>query len=181
MYRLFEILSFLFCFLTILKIKTQNEFFKWYYLAPPMFVAAIFIHPGLNSQSLYDIAWTYALYLEAVALLPQIHLFTKRGILIEKCRGNHWVPHIQLRYHTIPEQDHLTSILVPHLRRTQQRIRRHHNQCSPLPLRILCPRSTSVIHRNILFRSLAHDSRLRDQISPKLVERNTFGDASTLR
>lgn len=46
-----------------------------------MLVAAYLVHPGLNAESLYDIAWTYALYLESFALLPQIHLFTKSGII----------------------------------------------------------------------------------------------------
>ena len=36
-------------------------------------------HPTLNNFFLTDTAWTAALYLEAVAVLPQITLFNSRG------------------------------------------------------------------------------------------------------
>lgn len=88
MYRLFEILSFIFCVLTIFKIKPTDELYKWYYFAPVMLILAICIHPGLNGLSFFDISWTYALYLESVALLPQIHMFTKREGVIDYHTSN---------------------------------------------------------------------------------------------
>lgn len=55
------------------------EIIKWYFLAPPMLLLAYFIHPGLNYFAPLDIIWTFGLYLESVALLPQVLLFMKRG------------------------------------------------------------------------------------------------------
>lgn len=55
-----------------------------------MLILAYFIHPGLNSHSICDISWVFALYMESLAILPQIHLFTKRGkLMISIGRGNY--------------------------------------------------------------------------------------------
>jgi hypothetical protein len=35
------------------------------------------LHPSLNQYWLTDIAWTFALYLEAVAILPQLVMFQR--------------------------------------------------------------------------------------------------------
>jgi hypothetical protein len=84
-YRIFEMASFVFCVLTLSKLKsaglkhTYLEVLKWYYFAPPMLILAYLVHPGLNYFSPLDILWTFGLYLESVALLPQIFLFSKRG------------------------------------------------------------------------------------------------------
>lgn len=77
-YRIFELLSLLFCAMTLIKLKTTKmvqkqspfETLKWYYFAPPMLVLAYLVHPGLNYFSPLDILWTFGLYLESVALLP---------------------------------------------------------------------------------------------------------------
>mmetsp|Transcript_11268 Transcript_11268/g.12870 ORF Transcript_11268/g.12870 Transcript_11268/m.12870 type:complete len:291 (-) Transcript_11268:130-1002(-) len=52
-------------------------------LTVPTLLMAMFIHPSLNNIYLFDVAWTFALYLEAVAMLPQLYLFTKNGAEIE--------------------------------------------------------------------------------------------------
>lgn len=44
---------------------------------------AFFIHPGLNNRRLPDMAWTCALYLESVAMVPQLFLLTKKGGEVE--------------------------------------------------------------------------------------------------
>lgn len=44
-------------------------------LIVPTFLLAVVFHPSLNNFWLTDIAWTFALYLEAVAILPQLRMF----------------------------------------------------------------------------------------------------------
>ncbi|KAM3138753.1 hypothetical protein pb186bvf_009132 [Paramecium bursaria] len=82
-YKFWEILSFIFCILTILRLKNEEEAIKWYYIAPPMLLLSALIHPGLNNHFIFDIAWTFALYMESFAIFPQIHLFTKQQSVIE--------------------------------------------------------------------------------------------------
>jgi hypothetical protein len=48
------------------------------YLAGPVMLVAIFVHPNLNSDFLSDTAWTYAMYLESTALIPQLFMFQKQ-------------------------------------------------------------------------------------------------------
>lgn len=48
------------------------------YLAGPVLLVAIFIHPNLNADFLSDVAWTYAMYLESTALIPQLYMFQKQ-------------------------------------------------------------------------------------------------------
>jgi len=42
-------------------------------------VAAVLVHPQLNNRRLPDMAWTAALYLEAVAMVPQLFMLAKKG------------------------------------------------------------------------------------------------------
>jgi len=44
----------------------------------PCLVLAIIFHPSLNNNIFTDIAWTSALYIESLALLPQLYLLHKR-------------------------------------------------------------------------------------------------------
>ena len=44
-------------------------------LAAPALLVAVLLHPALNGNFLTDTAWAFALYLEAVAMLPQFVLF----------------------------------------------------------------------------------------------------------
>ena len=91
-YKLFELFSLIFCALILNRMKhsltrqsqESLEVMKWYYMTPPMFILAYFIHPGLNYFSPLDILWTFGLYLESVALLPQVLLFQKRGKISTK-------------------------------------------------------------------------------------------------
>lgn len=48
------------------------------YLAGPLFLLACLIHPHLNNDFMSDAAWTYAMYLESVALIPQLYMFQKQ-------------------------------------------------------------------------------------------------------
>ena len=48
------------------------------------------LHPNLNNFFLADVAWTFSLYIEAVAVLPQLHMFQRKGGEIEAFTS-HWV------------------------------------------------------------------------------------------
>ena len=45
------------------------------YLLVPSLLMALVFHPSLNNHFLSDTMWTFALYLEAVAPLPQLYMF----------------------------------------------------------------------------------------------------------
>ena len=44
-------------------------------LVVPAHALATLLHPSLNNNALTDVAWTFALYLEAVAIYPQLYVF----------------------------------------------------------------------------------------------------------
>lgn len=48
------------------------------YLAAPCFVLAVLFHPGLNSHFLADTTWAFSMYLESVAMMPQLYMFQKQ-------------------------------------------------------------------------------------------------------
>jgi hypothetical protein len=52
-------------------------------LIVPTLILSIFVHPSLNNNFLADSAWTFALYLESIAMFPQLYLFSKKGGEIE--------------------------------------------------------------------------------------------------
>lgn len=56
-------------------VDTLNSLFL---IVPAVLLAGIF-HPSLNAFLPADIAWTFALYLEAFAALPQLFMFQKNG------------------------------------------------------------------------------------------------------
>lgn len=49
------------------------------WLIGPSAAMAVVFHPNLNSFMPSDMAWAFALYLESVAVLPQLFLFQKEG------------------------------------------------------------------------------------------------------
>lgn len=52
---------------------------KWYYFAIPFLFLALLFHPSLDSAFDADVAWTFSLYLESMAMFPQLYLFRKKG------------------------------------------------------------------------------------------------------
>lgn len=52
-------------------------------------VLAYFIHPHLNNRKLPDITWTNALYLESIAMVPQLFLLTKKGGEVENLASHY--------------------------------------------------------------------------------------------
>ena len=58
------------------------------YLLVPALVLAIIFHPSLNNHFVSDTLWTFALYLEAVAPIPQLIMFQRSQKPIER-----WTSH----------------------------------------------------------------------------------------
>ena len=61
------------------------------YLAAPILIIAIFVHPNLNADFLSDTAWTYAMYLESAALIPQLFMFQKQASGVVELLTAHFV------------------------------------------------------------------------------------------
>ena len=61
------------------------------YLAGPILLIAAFIHPNLNADFLSDVAWTYAMYLESSALIPQLYMFQKQTSGVVELLTAHFV------------------------------------------------------------------------------------------
>lgn len=57
-------------------------------LVVPAFVLAVLFHPSLNRNVVTDIAWTFALYLETAAIMPQFYMLQKANRAVEA-----WVSH----------------------------------------------------------------------------------------
>lgn len=61
------------------------------YLAGPILLLAILVHPNLNADFISDTAWTYAMYLESAALLPQLYMFQKQSSGVVELLTAHFV------------------------------------------------------------------------------------------
>lgn len=61
------------------------------YLAAPILFLAILVHPNLNADFISDTAWTYAMYLESAALLPQLYMFQKQSSGVVELLTAHFV------------------------------------------------------------------------------------------
>lgn len=61
------------------------------YLAAPIMILTCLVHPNLNSDFLSDVAWTYAMYLESVALVPQLFMFQKQASGVVELLTAHFV------------------------------------------------------------------------------------------
>jgi len=61
------------------------------YLAVPILLLAIFVHPNLNSDFVSDVAWTYSMYLESAALVPQLYMFQKQSTGVVELITAHFV------------------------------------------------------------------------------------------
>lgn len=63
----------------------QEDTFCHYFLVLPCFVLALLIH---RSSSVTEILWTFSIYLEAVAIVPQLVLL-QRSRIIDNLTGNY--------------------------------------------------------------------------------------------
>ncbi len=96
-YQLTEIITLVSLILLIVMISvsyrdTYNEEFDtvyWGYLTIPALGLALLIHTNLNHNVITDAAWTFSMYLETVAIYPQIDLFVKKRGQIESFTGHY--------------------------------------------------------------------------------------------
>jgi hypothetical protein len=52
-------------------------------------VAAMYLHPSLNEAFMADTSWTFSVYLESLAMVPQLFLLTKLGGEVESLQGHY--------------------------------------------------------------------------------------------
>jgi len=60
---------------------------KWVLLV--VVVLSFFVHPRLNNRRIPDVAWTCALYIETVAMVPQLWMLTKLGGDVESLASHY--------------------------------------------------------------------------------------------
>ncbi|CAN0027218.1 unnamed protein product, partial [Hapterophycus canaliculatus] len=49
------------------------------YIFVPCLLLAVVVHPTLNKHFLSDTAWTFSMYLESMAIVPQLFMFQKQA------------------------------------------------------------------------------------------------------
>ena len=49
------------------------------FLIVPCFILACALHPNLNKDFLSDMTWTFSMYLESLAVAPQLYMFAKQA------------------------------------------------------------------------------------------------------
>ena len=90
-YQLIEIISVFSCIIIIYMITSSHrdtadndlDRFNCNYLIWPSLGLAMLVHTSLNNFFLTDVFWTNSMYLETVALIPQLMLFRTKGGNIE--------------------------------------------------------------------------------------------------
>ena len=71
--------------------KTQDAFLHWKFGAIPCFVLAFLTHligSGVSGFSVIELLWTFSIYLEAIAILPQL-IVLQRYREVENLTGNY--------------------------------------------------------------------------------------------
>lgn len=53
------------------------------------FLMSVFVHPELNNSRVPDVMWTLALYVESVAMVPQLYMMAKKGGHVEAMAGHY--------------------------------------------------------------------------------------------
>lgn len=61
------------------------------YLLVPCFLVACIVHPKLNQNFLTDTSWTTAVYLESLAIVPQLYMFQKSKVKMVDEWTSHFV------------------------------------------------------------------------------------------
>uniref|UniRef100_A0A7S2GHT0 ER lumen protein-retaining receptor n=1 Tax=Octactis speculum TaxID=3111310 RepID=A0A7S2GHT0_9STRA len=49
------------------------------YIVLPCLILAVIFHPNLNKDFISDASWTFSMYLESLAILPQLYMFQKQA------------------------------------------------------------------------------------------------------
>jgi hypothetical protein len=95
-YQLIEFLEVVIVVLTIVKVARYqcylgdaNDTCQVWPMLLLCGVMALTMHPGLNYNATADIAWTFGLYLESVAMVPQLFMLGRRGGEVESMQGHY--------------------------------------------------------------------------------------------
>merc|ERR1719456_325093 len=57
--------------------QSDQDAFEIGYLLSGCFVLAVLLHPHLNSRPLFDTLWTFSLYVDVFAIMPQLWMMAK--------------------------------------------------------------------------------------------------------
>jgi len=68
--------------------KENDTCAMWPFVAA-CFVLSFLVHPSLNNRRIPDMAWTAALYLESVAMVPQLYMMSKKGGEVESLASHY--------------------------------------------------------------------------------------------
>lgn len=87
LYQLIEVVSLLMVISLIVSTHTihrhsydsENDTCGVFFLLGSSFLSAYYVHPSLNSMKSPDVAWTAGLYMEALAMVPQLWMLAKKG------------------------------------------------------------------------------------------------------
>ena len=87
LYQVVEVISFVLVCATVYMLRiryaasyeAESDKFPHVYLMGGALILALLFHPSLNSSMPIDVSWTFALYLEAVTVLPQLLMFQRSG------------------------------------------------------------------------------------------------------
>jgi len=97
LYQLIELVALAFCVTLIFQVKKIHNESCLVGVdtcnAVVLFVAsaiiAVAVHPRLNNSTVPDVLWTLALYVETVAMVPQLFLLTKLGGEVDSLQGHY--------------------------------------------------------------------------------------------
>merc|ERR1719310_2151590 len=81
-FSLLILLNIIYCIFKSLRSTYQEEhdYINVEYIGLGCFILAVLVHPDLNNRPVFDTLWTTALYIDVVAMVPQL-------VLISKIRG----------------------------------------------------------------------------------------------
>merc|ERR1719163_2566276 len=57
--------------------QEEEDSFETGYLLSGCLILAVLLHPHLNSRPMFDTLWTYALYVDVFAMMPQLWMVAK--------------------------------------------------------------------------------------------------------
>jgi ER lumen protein retaining receptor len=60
--------------------SAEQDDFEIGYLLGVCLILAVVFHPNLNRRPFFDVMWTFALYVDMVAMMPQLWVITKLGV-----------------------------------------------------------------------------------------------------
>merc|ERR1719420_2045906 len=63
--------------------QEEEDTFEIGYLLSGCLFLAVLLHPHLNDRPLFDTLWTFALYVDMLAMMPQLWMMSKVGGALE--------------------------------------------------------------------------------------------------